>query len=202
MDAMRENAMEHNYRRLGAVSGLAAIACFLLLYAVAMSLDLEYEFGKNYLSDLGVRAGAWAFNSGLIVAGILFLVFDLLAVRAVLGTRLLDKAAVAVLIVGAVFLMMVGIFTEDAGDLHTVVSYGFFLSMLVALALVAECLYRSRYLGRMGFVVTLVIFVLGLSLLPMGGDPLSETIAVLGILGWGLVISVAMLLKEAGFNIP
>ncbi|OGS55677.1 MAG: hypothetical protein A3K60_01210 [Euryarchaeota archaeon RBG_19FT_COMBO_56_21] len=194
--------MDARSRRLGAVSGLAAGVCFIVLYAVAMSLDSEYVFGKNYLSDLGVREGAWAFNSGLIIAGVLFLAFDILSIRMIIGKRLLDRAAVAMLVIGTAFLILVGIFTEDAGDLHGFVSYGFFLSMLAALGLTTECMYRSRSLGRLGYAVTLVVFLLGISLLPMGGDPLSETIAVLGILSWGLIISVALLLKMSGFNIP
>jgi hypothetical membrane protein len=194
--------MDARSRKVGAACGLVACASFVGLYSVAMSLDSEYVFGKNYLSDLGVREGAWAFNSGLILAGILFLVFDLLGVRPVLGKRLLDRAAVAMLVIGAAFLMLIGIFTEDAGDIHGFVSYGFFLSMLVALGLTTECMYRSRYLGRLGYVVPLVIFLLGISLLPMSGNPLSETIAVLGILSWGLVTSIALLVKESGFDIP
>jgi len=188
--------------RLGAAFGLAAVVWFLALYSVAMTQDSEYEFGENYLSDLGVREGAWAFNAGVIVAGALFLAFDVLAVKSILGTRLLDTVALIVLMVGAVFLMLVGIFTEDAGDLHGIVSYGFFLSMLVALGLVSERLYRSKHLGRTGLIATLVVFVIGLSLLTMGGTPLSETIAVMGILAWGSVISAVILLKEKGFRIP
>ena len=194
--------MGAGHRQLGAISALVAVICFIVLYSVAMSLDSEYRFGRNYLSDLGVGDGAWAFNSGVIIAGALFLVFDILSVRSVLGNRPLGRAALSLLMVGAVFLMLVGVFTEDAGDLHGLVSYGFFLSMLVALGLVTEGLYRSRYLGSMGFIVTLVVFAVGLSLLTMGGSPLSETIAVMGILVWGSIISLAILLKEKGIGIP
>ena len=194
--------MDAKYRKLGAISGLIAGVSFVVLYTVAMSLDSEYVFGKNYLSDLGVREGAWAFNSGLIIAGMLFLIFDVLSIKPILGKRSLDGAALAMLVIGAGFLILIGIFTEDAGDLHGIVSYGFFLSMMVALGLVTVCMYRTRSLGRLGFAVPLVIFIIGLSLLPMGGDPLSETIAVLGLLSWGFITSGAVLLKESGFNIP
>ena len=175
---------------------------FLVLYLVAMSLDSEYVFGESYLSDLGVREGAWAFNSGLIIAGILFLLFDVMSIRSILGGSRLGIAALAMLVIGAAFLVSIGVFTEDAGDLHGIVSYGFFLSMLVALGLVTACMFRSRSLGRVGFAVSLVMFIVGILLLPMGGNPLSETIAVLGILAWGLLISGAIILKDRGYAIP
>jgi len=57
-------------------------------------------------------------------------------------------------------------------------------------------------LGESGYGFTLLVFVFGLILLPMGGDPLSETVAVLGIIAWGLVMVGLLLLKMSGKSVP
>lgn len=178
------------------LSGPLAVAVFLILYSVAMSLDPGYVFGENYLSDLGVSEGAWAFNSGVIIAGLLFLPFAFLGVRPGLGPSRTDSAAVGLMMVAGMFLVSIGIFTEDSGDLHGIVSYGFFLTMLVVLGLLGYCFDKSGPAGRPRAVITLVAFVMGLSLLPLGGTPLVETIAVLSILVWGLVVGLLLLLKR------
>jgi len=178
---------------VGAVCGLLAVSVFIILYLVAMHLDNEYAFMENYLSDLGVREGAWAFNSGVIIAGALFVLMDLLAFAPALGKGKTQSASVALLLVSAAFLMSVGIFTEDAGDLHGFVSYGFFLSMLVALGALSFALHISPSFGRPAVYVTLSAFVFGLALIPFGGTPEVETLAVLGILAWGSIMSLMLL---------
>lgn len=188
--------MKSSSQKAGVACGFVAIASFVILYSIAMSLDHGYIFGKNYLSDLGISDGAWAFNAGIIIAGILFVPFGVLGLRPALGDGLLSMiCAVLISIAGAV-LVCVGIFTEDVGDLHKAVSYGFFLTMLAALGVIAYALYKSRLLGSLGYLVTLVMFLVGLALLPMGGSPLSETLAVLGILLWGLLIGIALVLVQ------
>ncbi len=191
-----------NVRRLIPALGLLAVGWFLTMYGIAMSLDTAYVFGDSYLSDLGVREGAWAFNSGVIGAGLLFILFDVTAVSWALGEGLLQKVAVSLLVLAAAFLVCIGIFTEDAGVLHGIVSYGFFLTMLVALGVLTWSLMASKALGLPGAYTTLAIFVFGIALLPMGGDPLSETVAVLGIVGWGAALSFLLLLKESGRRLP
>lgn len=175
---------------------------FLVLYMIAMSLDPGYVFGKNYLSDLGVSNGAWAFNAGLILTGLLLMPFSVLGLGPALGDTKWAMTSKIMLVIAALFLVSIGVFTEDAGDIHGFVSYGFFLTMLVAFVFVALALYKTQYLGESGYGFTLLIFVLGLILLPMGGDPLSETVAVLGIIAWGLVMGSLLLLKMSGKSVP
>lgn len=183
-------------RRAGALCGLAAVLAFVALYSVAMHLDTEYVFMENYLSDLGVREGACVFNSGVIVSGLLFIVMDVLAVAPALGRGRAATISVGLLVLAAAFLVGVGVFTEDAGDLHGFVSYGFFLTMLVAFGALSYVLYRDGSLGRPALIATLAALVFGLALLPFGGTPAVETLAVLAILAWGLFMSV-MLLRAA-----
>ena len=175
---------------------------FLVLYMIAMSLDSTYVFGKNYLSDLGVSEGAWAFNAALILTGLLLIPFSVLGLGPALGDKVWAIISKVLLVIAALFLVSIGIFTEDAGDIHGVVSYGFFLTMLVAFVFVAQALRKSKYLGKSGYGSTLLVFVFGLDLLPMGGAPLSETLAVLVIIVWGLVMGCLLMLKLSGRSVP
>ncbi len=182
--------------------GIGAIAGFLVLYTIAMSLDSTYVFGKNYLSDLGVSDGAWAFNAALLLAGVLLIPFSVLGLGPALGDTIWATASKIALVIAALFLVSIGVFTEDAGDIHGFVSYGFFLTMLVAFVLVAQSLYESKYLGRTGYGFTILVFVFGAGLLPMGGDPLSETLAVLGIIVWGFIMGCLLMVKISGKSVP
>ena len=169
---------------------------------IAMSLDSTYVFGKNYLSDLGVSNGAWAFNAALILTGLFLMPFSVLGLGPALGDTMWAMISKIMLVIAALFLVSIGVFTEDAGDIHGVVSYGFFLTMLVAFVFVAQALRKSKYLGKSGYGSTLLVFVFGLDLLPMGGAPLSETLAVLVIIVWGLVMGCLLMLKLSGRSVP
>jgi hypothetical membrane protein len=189
-------------QKAAVLCGLVAVVLFLVLYMIAMSLDSTYVFGKNYLSDLGVSNGAWAFNAALILTGLLLMPFSILGLGPALGDKMWAMISKIMLVIAALFLVSIGVFTEDTGDIHGVVSYGFFLTMLVAFAFVARALHKSKYLGKSGYGSTLLVLVFGVGLLPMGGDPLSETLAVLGIIVWGLVIGCLLMLKISGKSIP
>jgi len=189
-------------QKAAVLCGLVAVVLFLVLYMIAMSLDSTYVFGKNYLSDLGVSNGAWAFNAALILTGLLLMPFSILGLGPALGDKMWAMISKIMLVIAALFLVSIGVFTEDAGDIHGVVSYGFFLTMLVAFVFVALALHKTQYLGESGYGFTLLVFVFGLILLPMGGDPLSETVAVFGIVVWGLVTGSLLLLKMSGKSIP
>ena len=194
--------MSANSQKYWLSLGIVAPAIFLVLYAIAMSSDASYTFGKNYLSDLGVGPGAWAFNSGLIIAGLLLVLFSLLGMRKVLGDVAISRVAVALLAFDGVLLACIGIFTEDYDPEHYIFSVSFFLTFLLTAGLTTISFWKTKALGTFGYAFSAFITALGLILLPMGGDPLSETIAVFTILVWGVAISSAALLKESGRRIP
>ncbi len=175
--------------------GLFGAGAFLVLYMIAMSLDSQYVFGENYLSDLGVGEGALAFNFGLIVSGLFFVAFALNGLGPQLGEDLLGRLGTAMLVISALVLMGIGIFTEDAGDIHGVLSYAFFLETLVAVGVVDLGLLRTKALGLFGPVLSTACFVFGIGLLPFGGTPLVETLAVLDIIAWGILVSLRLAVK-------
>jgi hypothetical membrane protein len=185
-------------RRIGTTCGLLGPSVFMVLYVLAMANDHEYTFFENWLSDLGVGAAAWAFNSAVIIAGCLTIPFALLALRPVLGGGIIVDLAVGFTLGGAVFLILVGIYTEDYEDLHSIVSVGFFLSMQIALLFYSLSFYRAPVLGKDITWFTVAVFALGAGLIAMGFDPQTETVAVLAIVLWGLVVAAAIMWRGPG----
>jgi len=175
--------------------GLLGAIAFLTLYLIAMSMDDQYVFGRNYLSDLGVSDGALAFNSGLIIAGALYIVFAVLGLAPSLGRDIVGRLGAWLLVISGALLISIGIFTENAGDIHRVISVAFFLETLVAIGIVDLGLFRTKSLGFFGPAITTACFVFGMALLPFGGTPLVETLAVFDIIAWGVPISVWLALK-------
>jgi hypothetical membrane protein len=194
--------MRRGLQRVGAVCGISSPLVFLALYAVAMAGDPDYGFFRNYLSDLGVGEAAWAFNAAVILAGGLTYPFLLLGLRPVLDHGVLAEVGVVSGLGGATFLVLVGLFTEDYVPQHYVVSVGFFISMLGALGALSWSLHFSGSLGPLGTHVTEGAFVLGIVLLPFGFNPQTETVAVLTIVAWALVVSSLLLTQGASAPTP
>jgi len=190
--------MQHaTVKAIGLGSGLLSAAVFLFLYSVAAFSDPDYVFYEDYLSDLGVGPAAWAFNSAVMIAGVLMVVFSLLGLRGVLGSSCIDRASVALLSGAGALLFFIGVFTEDAGDVHLFFSLAFFLTLLIALGSLSVALYKANPLGTGGTAFTLVTFLFGVSIaLSMGANPRSETLAVLAAVAWGTVMSSGLLVKE------
>jgi len=180
---------------LGPAFGVIAVLCFVPLYLTAVSLDPNYVFFENYLSDLGVGPGAWAFNSGLILAGASILLFSYLGLRMSMPKDPSSLLGEILLALSGLLLFNIGVFTEDYGDLHTVISYSFFLVLLAAIGVLAIAFRRTKTLGAVGVATSSVSFLVGAVLVGMGGNPFTETCAVLVALAWGSIVSGALLLS-------
>jgi len=179
----------------GALCGLVAPVVFLLLYGIAVALDPAYDFYEDYLSDLGVGPGAWAFNSAVIAAGALIVLFAAFGLGSALGWKnILGGLGCGLLSASGVALIGVGLFPEDYGRLHTAVSVAFFLLLYAALVVLVLPVWKTNVAGRAGAAATSGAALLGLLLIPFGGSPETETVAVLAAVAWGIIASVGRLI--------
>ncbi len=179
---------------VGAVCGILAPIIWFVFYLIAWSQSPWYEFGGHYLSDLGVGEGAWAFNTGAVIAGYLAIPFSI-GLWVTLRPGWLPLIGSAVGIVTGILLMCVGIFTKDYGSLHYVVSVLFFAFAALFQIILAWPLIRNPKTKTVGWAVTIMmlITVFTVGLIPPVPVPLLETVVVFEILAWTLVVAVLML---------
>ena len=149
----------------------------------------DYNVGGQWVSDLGVREGASYFNSGVVVAGALAIPLAL-SLGAVLRPQLLGIIGSAFLALSGIALMGVGIFTEDAGDLHLAFSVAFFLLVFTTAILLILPLHQSQAMRPWTAPLTLVVVIIGIIMGALYGfGPLTETVVVLIVAIWIFLIS-------------
>ena len=179
---------------------LAPIIC-LLCIAVAILLSPWFDWVTNALSDLGNYGNglipAIVFNIGLVLTGILELYFIQWFTRRL--SRIIAKLAMAPFAVASVFLILIGIMSENTGDIHFivtvsihfVVSVGFFLSFPFAMWIMSVELARHRSLlwfALISFVLPFfsvyVWWITFASTAPWTGMAIPEILTAITAIGW------------------
>lgn len=125
---------------IGPIFALGAIA-------VAILLSLSwFTWDGNALSDLGNYnngiTAAIVFNVGLVLAGLLLLAFTFCFTRAI--TDLPTKIGLIPFFIALCFLIAIGVFSENAGEIHFYVSVGFFGSFPFSMWFVGIVFLRFR----------------------------------------------------------
>ena len=120
--------------RLQALGVVAALAAYPFILA-SIAFSPWFNIYNNALSDLGntVTNGrvGYVYDVGLVAAGALVLAFSVLLSRESRDRRMLVWTVP--LMIAAFDLAMVGVFSENTGHIHGVVSEIFFLMIVVAM---------------------------------------------------------------------
>ena len=164
---------------------------FAIGMIIAESVDPSYSVSTNYISDLGVRAGAAIFNSSIIILGLTILATSWFILRA-----FRDRILMVVVLLSGVGATGVGVFTENAPDsLHTIVSFITFLFAALSAILAFRILrppfsYVSVILG-LGSLVALALFISN-NYLGLGAGGM-ERMIVYPVLTWAIGFGGALL---------
>ena len=157
---------------------------FAIGLIIAEALDPTYSVSTNYISDLGVRAGATVFNATIIILGITILATSWFIFRA-----FKDRILMIVVLLTGMGAIGVGIFTEKAPDgLHSIASFITFLfaalSAIVALRILHPPFsYLSIALG-VGSLLALGLYI-AKEYLELGNGGM-ERMIVYPVLTWGI----------------
>jgi hypothetical membrane protein len=95
---------------------------FALLLITAETRFPGYNVSTNYISDLGIGSSSLIFNSSVFIMGLLILIGSVFLQRA-----FNCKVLTVLLILTSIGTMGVGIFTENSGSVHPIVSLIAFL---------------------------------------------------------------------------
>src|SRR5206468_7417627 len=150
---------------------------------IAEAMDPSYSVSTNYISDLGVRAGAAVFNTSIILLGVTILATSRFLLRA-----FKDPILMILVLLAGVGAVGVGVFTEAFGFLHTIVSFITFLFAALSAILAFRVLrpplsYLSVLLG-VGSLLALGLYI-SKNDFDLGNGGM-ERMIVYPVLAWGI----------------
>lgn len=140
------------------VLGLVAVVVFGLMWSFAVLEDPGWIFGENMVSDLGVsytRASMF-FNLGCISGGILFALTGIRMAPLKVRPYAVSGGAVAV---SGIFLIMIGLFPSDTGDLHNFFAIGLFVLCTLGMISMAVGDWMQRRVMLGGITMLMLVFV-------------------------------------------
>jgi len=213
---------EHPMRVPGICGVLAPIIGFVgMLFATQLYSD--FSWFDNALSDLGVVEGLTAslFNYGLIISGVLALIFGLglfafprktvvetntVTSKAAIQSRTRAKRAVTkvlgivgalIFVAGALALTLTGIYPESAKPMHYYSSVAFFVLIPVSMFVIsAKFLLSSRVrMGLFAFIAAAcagIVWLVQFTVRPVAGDAIAETLSALAVSAWIVVLGFKM----------
>jgi hypothetical membrane protein len=171
-----------------------AVTQFVLGMIVSEALYPGYSTSHNYISDLGVGPSSMIFNSSVFLMGLLLII----------GAYFLQRAfhfemLTVMLVLTAIGAMGVGVFTEDFGTIHAVVSLIAFLFSGLSAIFSVLCSYVHKFpLVKMPF--SAISIILGLMTLGALGLFAVKIYVGLGAGGMERMIAYPALMWGAGFG--
>lgn len=171
-----------------------AVTQFVLGLTVSEALYSGYSISDNYISDLGVGPSSTIFNSSVFLMGLLLIIGAYFLQRAFNFTML-----TAMLVLTAIGAMGVGIFTEDAGTMHSVVSVIAFLFSGLSAIFAVVCSYVHDF-RLMKTPFSIIAVILGLTTLASLALFIGKVYLGLGVGGMERMVVYPALMWGAGFG--
>lgn len=198
---MKREAMHRKGPLVAGACGLAAPLVGLSMVFTAVSRAPWFNWPTNALSDLGVGPTAPVFNYGLIAAGAIAVAFAVGVGRYIIGGRA-GVACSGALLWACSSLVLIGLFPEDAGRVHYLVSVSFFVSLPVSMLLLAlVLLLQDRRANRPSVLLTVVLALVAGAVwaLPHDGVAIPEIVSSVCGSGWFVVFGLR-LLRESSYS--
>ena len=184
--------------KISGISGIITPIVAFTFILLAIAYSPQFSWTENALSDLGVQEGATAilFNSGLIIGGILTLIFAS-GLFIFLSNRLIGRIGALIFALDALALIAIGVFPENMTPMHYQASVAFFalfpISMFVMCA--AFLLMGKSKIGLFTFLmatVAVVVWILQFTMHFVHGVAIPEAISALSASAWSIVLSFKM----------
>lgn len=185
-------------RNIAGVCGIASQLVPLTVWLVAIASSPWFSWTENKFSDFRVKGSAASlFNSGLILSGILSLVFAIGIRKTLLSSRL-GELGVASLILGSIALSGIGAFPETVILPHNLASIAFFVfSTLAPLLVGVAAITASRMTwGLLSLTTGTLKITLALAPWPWSGNAIPMLLYSLPSALWTIVFAVALLVKS------
>jgi len=193
------NSKNDVWLKTSGVSGILAPIIAFTLISLAIVSCPQFSWTEDALSDLGVQEGVTAilFNSGLMIAGILALIFAM-GLFMFLSENALGRISALILALAALALIAVGIFPESVKPTHYYVSVAFFVLLLLSMLFMGAAFLRvSRMkVGLFAFLtvaVATVVWIIQFLRPFVSGVAIPEIISALSASMWSIALGFRML---------
>jgi len=186
--------------QISSILGVFVIVLYCVFTFSSRALyPTTYSPVTNWLSDLGNSSynpkGAILYNLGCILTGIALFPFFIGLYKWYSEERRFRTRLLAVQTIGclaAFSLIMIGVFSENAGWLHDMWSDVFFVLNLIVLVLIGAFLFpHPRYIKAISYYA-FVVAAINLAFLVLPSTPLLEWFTVFTALGYVGLISYNM----------
>ncbi len=190
-------------RRIAGVCGITSPLVGLAALLVAISNSPQFNWTENDISVLGVEGSAtMLFNWGLILTGILSLIFAIGLGKSLLSSRL-GRLGIASLILGSMAISAVGIFPRTIDILHDLASVSFFAFIIMALLLVGVAAIMASQMrwGLLSLMAGVLILAFWLVPWPWSGGAIPQLLFCLPWSLWTIVFGVGLLVRASPIDV-
>jgi len=189
------NLKSNVWLKMSGASGILTPIIAFTFILLAIARYPQFSWTENALSDLGVQEGATAvlFNTGLIVGGILTILFAT-GLFNFLQENPLGRIGALVFVLDAFALTAIGVFPENVKPIHYYASVIFFTLFPTSMLFLGTAFLRTskRKLGFFTFIAAIVAAIVWT--IPFGkGVAIPETLSALSASMWSIVLGCKML---------
>ncbi|MCL6578031.1 MAG: DUF998 domain-containing protein [Candidatus Bathyarchaeota archaeon] len=196
------NSRNFNLLRISGISGVITPVVAFTFISLAITYSPSFIWTDNALSDLGIQEGVTAplFNYGLIISGILTLVFAC-GLFVLLSNRSMGKIGAFIFVLDALALTAIGVFPENITPTHYQVSVAFFALYPISMFVIGASflLEKQTKMGLFTFLtaaIAVAVWITYFSTHFVSGVAIPETVSALAASAWAIVLGCKML-KEA-----
>jgi hypothetical membrane protein len=194
-------------RTSGICGFLAPVFAFALIFSAIASYP-QFSLVDNALSDLGVVAGVTAvlFNSGLIIGGILCIIFAT-GLFLFLKERAVGRIGAFVFVFASLALFAIGVFPENVRPVHYLVSVMFFMLLQISMLIIAGAFWLTDQVRMAVFTLLVAVaaaapWVLYFSIHYVSGVAVPEAVSAFAGAVWVVVLSSKMLRQASRSKFP
>ena len=187
--------------QLGGFCGIVSSVLTVVMVYAATVISPWFRWNTNALSDLGVGEASTLFNSAVFLGGV-FNFFFAIGMREWLIGRRLVKVGIALIMLGSVSLVLVGVFTVAYPILHGIVALGHFIltpigSILIGLGAERNAIKEPSIVAGTAALLAILVLPMTLLVLPFKiGFAVPEIIEALIVAAWIIFIGAKLLKYE------
>lgn len=190
-------------RKIAGVSGLISPLVALTALLAAISRSPWFSWTENDISVLGVEGSATAlFNWGLILSGVLSLIFAIGLGKSLLSSRL-GHLGMGSLILGSMAFSAVGLFPRNIVLPHDLAAIFFFIFITMALVIIglAAIIASQMRWGLLSLMAGVLMVVFQLVPWPWSGGAISQLLYCLPWSLWTIVFGTVLLVRPSPIDV-